>query len=228
MTTDEQLEERLAAAAELAPNPGDLAAAARRSASRMRHRQLVVGLVSLSVMVVAGAGAAMALTGHEPSTSRVVTVPDPGPCDDGPARREALGHLAVMRAVLRQNPPVQHLYVSTGLVSSPSGDAGEVAEGTMSRAVQECLAERATDLPPISFVTGFDDPAMPTTKEAPIPTVKDGTFLTFSAVPTTGSEVVVSGSQNTGGGFGYSGGQYRVRIEDDSATVVQEITRWIS
>jgi hypothetical protein len=231
MTTDEQLTQRLTAAAELAPDPAGLAAGAGRGARTLRRRRAAVAVVAGAAVVVAVVTAASGTVGDGDRPRSQVLTPAEGPasaCDVESVRREALAYLAVIQAVLKGQAGFGHLYVATPLVSGPGDNGADHAEGTMSPQVQQCLAAEATALPPITFVVGLDDPLVPKTGEGSIPTVVDGTLITLSAVPPSGSEIVVSASQNTGGGFGYSGGRYRLHITDQQARVVQELSTWIS
>jgi|GEM_PF-2847357 len=112
-----------------------------------------------------------------------------------------------------------HLYVSVSWTDGFPGD-NEVASGTLSAAVQTCLEQGMAGLPPITFVTGWSDPAIPKESSATFARLANGGMLvTFGQVPTTGALVTPAITVDTGGGD-QRGGTFKVAIHGDHAQLL--------
>jgi hypothetical protein len=139
--------------------------------------------------------------------------------DQGAARTVAV------YAALLQGPDTgnarsaTHLYVSVTWTDGFPGDTS-VASGTLSAAVQACLERGIGGLPPISFVSGSTDPAVPKEGRDPMARVAGGGMIvTFGQVPTTGRVVTPAMTVDSGGGD-LRGGTFKVAIHGDQARLL--------
>ena len=146
--------------------------------------------------------------------------------------RESGRVVAVYRAMLADPdyPDAEgatHLYVSTTLTN---GDAFGTSAGLMSDAVKQCLSAGVAGWPPISLVSGRDDPSMPTAPigDGVIPSfIGHVAFVTFGDVVVAGSKAISSVTVDKGGGD-VGGAEYVLKVADSGATIVSSNLRWMS
>ena len=120
-----------------------------------------------------------------------------------------------------------HLYVSRRWSNGSPGDSGQPA-GLMSAAVQACLTTGVRDMPPVSIVGAWDDPAIPKVGDQPIPGIAGGgIFVTFGDVPATGETVTSSVTLNRGAGA-VAGARYEISIANGRTPLVRALEQWIS
>ncbi len=172
----------------------------------MRLRNLRACLL-LSLTLLSGC------TGSSPSAQRPHPIPpisaSPAasvPCT--PRGQHAVDVYSAMLAVeAHEQPTTDTAYVLDSVFVGPPDSSRPGAKFTAD--VDQCIARGLGKFHHVVIVPSADDPRIPLQKSAgPIAVVKSGFVVTFGSVPAHDGRTQVT--INTGGGFGFQGGEFCV------------------